>query len=59
MGMCLEPTPEMGKWTTEVRRESFWLRGRHEDEYIEILIADLPQVKAAIAQVETYLAETR
>jgi hypothetical protein len=31
MGMCLEPLPQMGEYSVEVRRESFYLRG--EDAY--------------------------
>jgi len=27
MGMMLESTPEMGEYSVEVRRESFYLRG--------------------------------
>ena len=27
MGMCLDSTPEMGEYSVEVRRESFYLRG--------------------------------
>lgn len=71
MGMCLEPTPEMGEYTVEVRRESFCLRG--EDTYegprrhaihlypndcgqgtAEILIEDIPKIRAALDQVEKY-----
>lgn len=29
MGMCLDPTPEMGEYSVEVRRESFYLRGAY------------------------------
>jgi hypothetical protein len=58
MGLCLDPTPEMGEWTIEIRRESFWLRGPTEDDYIEILKDELPKVKAALAQVDEYLALT-
>jgi hypothetical protein len=31
VGYCAEPTPEMGEYHVEVRRESFYLRG--EDDY--------------------------
>lgn len=27
MGLIIEPTPEMGEYSVEVRRESFYLRG--------------------------------
>ena len=58
MGLCLDPTPEMGEWTVEVRRESFWLRGPCEDDHIEILKSDLSKVKAALAQVDEYIKVT-
>lgn len=31
MGLCAEPSPEMGEYHVEVRSESFYLRG--EDDY--------------------------
>lgn len=74
MGMCLDPTPEMGEYSVEVRRESFYLRGedsthfdqRHAIELyphyaggnqgtVEILIEDIPKIRAALDQVEQYL----
>lgn len=75
MGFVAEPTPEMGEYSVEVRRESFYLRG--EDAYgksradaprhgitvnptpgehgqgtVEILIEDIPKIRAALDQVE-------
>lgn len=58
MGMCLDPMPAMGDFSTEVRRESFWLRGVEVytgDHGAEFMLADIPKIKAAIAQVERYL----
>lgn len=74
MGMCLEPTPEMGEYSVEVRRESFYLRG--EDTYegerrhafhlyphpcgqgaVEILIEDIPKLRAALDQVEAHVRD--
>lgn len=74
MGMCLESTPEMGEYSVEVRRESFYLRGadsydkrqRHAIELypsspdgrqgtVEILIEDIPKVRAALDAVEAHL----
>jgi protein gp37 len=33
MGMYLEQTTEMGEYSVEVRRESFYLRGEHAPEH--------------------------
>jgi hypothetical protein len=80
MGMCLSPTPEMGEYSVEVRRESFYLRGedsylvekrhaielypssqdgRHSQGTVEILIEDIPKIRAALDQVERYLDAER
>lgn len=63
MGMCLDSTPAMGEWSTEVRRESFYLRGPMEaypsdfsgGGTAEILLTDIPKIRAALDQVEEYL----
>jgi hypothetical protein len=74
MGMCLDSTPEMGEYSVEVRRESFYLRGEdsYEDEVehgiflypspstgrqgtVEILIEDIPKIRAALDHIENYL----
>lgn len=71
MGMCLDPTPEMGEYLVEVRRESFYLQGtgkRHslilypdvddkDTGVVEILLEDIPKIRAALDQVEKYLAD--
>lgn len=75
MGHILESTPEMGEYSVEVRRESFYLRGedtydkeaRHAIELypssrdnshgqgtVEILIEDIPKIRAALDLVEKY-----
>lgn len=72
MGMCLDSTPEMGEYSVEIRRESFYLRGadnyqtkqRHAIEVypnatgqgtVEILIEDIPKIRAALDLVEHHL----
>ena len=71
MGMCLDSTPEMGEYSVEVRRESFYLRSdigsifvypetnslgyTLSDGSCEFEIKDIPKIKAAIALVEEYL----
>jgi len=45
MGFILEPTPEMGEYSGEVRRESFYLRG--EDVY-DYAYNDAPLPRHAI-----------
>lgn len=74
MGMCLDPTPEMGEYSVEVRRESFYLQGENTFDgekrhaihtypdacgqgNVEILIEDIPKIRAALDQVEQYLVE--
>lgn len=74
MGCQLDPTPEMGEYSVEVRRESFYLQGdrtfdgekRHAvtcypDEcgqgMIELLLEDIPKIRAALDQVEAYLKD--
>ena len=80
MGICLDSTPEMGEYSVEVRRESFYLRGedsydrerrhaielypssedgRHNQGSVEILIEDIPKIRAALDRVEQYLAIQR
>lgn len=74
MGFCPESTPEMGEYSVEVRRESFYLRGadsyngsvEHAIELypsssgghlgtVEILIEDIPKIRAALDLVEANL----
>lgn len=72
MGHCLESTPEMGEYSVEVRRESFYLVGadsydkpqRHAIEMypgpnnqgtVEILIEDIPKIRACLDAVEKHL----
>lgn len=76
MGMCLDSTPEMGEYSVEVRRESFYLRGEdsygrpkrhalelypssndgsHNQGTVEILIEDIPKIRACLDAVEQHL----
>jgi len=76
MGVCLPSTPDMGEYSVEVRRESFYLRGadtydkpqRHSIELypsardgthsqgtVEILLEDIPKIRAALDAVENYV----
>jgi len=69
MGMQLEQTPAMGEYIAEVRRESFYLQGtgkRHtltlypdvdntDTGVVEILIEDIPKIRAALDAVEQYV----
>lgn len=73
MGMILDPTPEMGEYRVEVRRESFYLHGegdgsrRHaiivypdqQDDAgtVEILLEDIPKIRACFDEIERYLKE--
>ena len=65
MGTILDPTPEMCDFSTEVRSKSFYICGPMSvyedggswDSTIEIDIADIPKVRAALDQVEKYLRE--
>ena len=69
MGMCLDATGDMGDFEVEVRRESFKLYGgegpsqMYADQGrtggIEISIADIPKVRAALDLVEEYLNRGR
>jgi len=62
MGYCPNPTQEMGAFTVEVRRESFWLRGTDVfpgDDGIELLLTDIPKIRAALDQVERHLKGAR
>jgi hypothetical protein len=73
MGLCLESTPEMGEYSVELRRESFYLHGEdtydqerrhaielypssndgsHSQGTIEILIEDIPKIRAALDLIE-------
>lgn len=73
MGYCPESTPEMGEYSIEVRRESFYLRGddtyneekrhaielypsskdkSHNQGTVEILIEDIPKIRASLDLVE-------
>lgn len=71
MGMILESTKEMGEYSVEVRRESFYLRGMdgsrhhitvypHTDRpvsagTVEILTEDIPKLRACLDAIEDYL----
>ena len=61
MGFCLEPTDEMGEFSTEVRRESFYIRGPmccYEAAGVgcaEISIKDIARIRASLDQVEKHL----
>ncbi len=74
MGVLLDSTPEMGEYSVEIRRESFYLRG--QDTYdgekrhaihvypdscgqgnVEILLEDIPKIRAALDQVERFEKE--
>lgn len=76
MGMQLDPTPEMGEYSVEVRRESFYLQGEYTGDgqkrhaihvypdpcgqgNVEILIEDIPKIRAALDQVEKFEAERK
>lgn len=68
MGCIVESTPAMGEYHVEVRRESFYIQGidrtgKHTifvypdvdgngDGVAEILIADIPKIRAALDEVE-------
>jgi hypothetical protein len=75
MGYLARPTPQMGEYSVEVRRESFIIRG--EDDYdsprrhvlhlsprrpghrtgsAEILLEDIPKIRAALDQAERIAA---
>ncbi|MEV0996849.1 hypothetical protein [Nonomuraea sp. NPDC050202] len=60
MGGCLEPTPQMGPFAVEVRRESFYL-GCHRDHLAiapdrewSIPLDQVPALFAAFAQVRAH-----
>lgn len=72
MGVCLDPTPEMGEYRAEVRRESFYLFGEDASDRhtiglypdsdgpsnsgtVEILIEDIPKIRAALDAVDKYV----
>jgi hypothetical protein len=64
MGMILDPTPEMGDFSVEVRRESFYLNSQsgHVIAYgggsqLEFDLVDIPAIRAALDQVEAYLKD--
>lgn len=71
MGLLVDPTPEMGEYHVEVRRESFYIQGidltgRHtifvypDDDgrgVAEILIEDISKIRAALDQVEQCVRE--
>jgi hypothetical protein len=75
MGLCPDATPEMGEYSVEIRRESFYLRGQdsydrpqrhalelypssndgsHSQGTVEILIEDIPKIRAALDLVEKH-----
>ncbi len=69
MGMCLDATPEMGDFLVEVRRESFYLQNTSKRKpitlypdvddsdtgVVELMIEDIPKLRAALDQVEQYV----
>lgn len=62
MGAVLEPTTAMGPYTTEARRESFYLgnhpehpRLRPRPDGVALPAADVPAVLASLDQVEAHL----
>lgn len=70
MGMILESTSQMGEYSVEVRRESFYLRGdgrhvifvypnREDDSFgtVEILTEDINKIRACLDEIERYLKE--
>lgn len=63
MGMCLDPTPEMGELSTEVRSRSAKIYGdglfSAEDGVFEFDLVDLPKVRAALDQIEQYVNRKR
>ena len=67
MGCILDPTPEMCDFSTEVRNQSFYVRGPmsvYDDgtpnsSTVEIDIADISKVRAALYQVEKYLRKRK
>lgn len=82
MGHLPDSTPEMGEYSVEVRRESFYLKGEYlfdpeQGRYVkhkhaitvyengdcgqgtvEILIEDIPKIRAALDLVEKTVAES-
>lgn len=62
MGYCPTPKPEMGEFSTEIRRESFYIRGPMEAYAgdgpgigtVEINTADIPKIRAVLDQVERH-----
>lgn len=61
MGNKLDPMPTMGEYNVEVRRESFWLYGPFEtfdgDGGVELMLADIPKIRAALDQVESHISK--
>jgi hypothetical protein len=56
MGFIHEPTPEMGKFIIETRRESFYLHSPDFDSrfpHPEFLYSDIPTLIAALNQAWT------
>ena len=66
MGFCPTPTPEMGEYSVEIRRESFCIGSEVDNDNrfnctacghnrVEILLADIPKIRAALDQVEAHV----
>lgn len=64
MGAVLEPTPAMGRYSTEARGESFYLaahpgpRFQTRPDGAAVAIGDVPAVLAALDQIRDHLAGT-
>ena len=51
MGFCHEPTPDMGRFEVETRRESFYLHIQDASRpHPEFLYTDIPALRAALNQ---------
>ena len=51
MGFCHEPTPDMGRFEVETRRESFYLHIQDDSRpHPEFLYTDIPALRAALNQ---------
>jgi len=69
MGLCLNQTKSMGSFSAEIRRESVYIStdsemylypnaGHGNGGTIELLISDIPKVKACIRAIEKHLKST-
>jgi predicted transport protein len=83
MGFTIDPTPQTGEYSVEIRDESFYLRGEHTFDAksaahverrhainvyengatgqgtIEILLEDLPKIRACLDLVEEALQKRK